>query len=257
LEIHYNFIGTLDTPAVACLPSSIMIDTRQGVAVEYITRKADNENRSNQKVTPINGMFTVLMNIRHGYLLSQFLSPFFNQRTDEYGGNISNRARIVFEVYESIRNAVGENYPVWVKINSADFADNGLSFEESLWVCKELDKRGINGIEVSGGIGVSAESAPTRILSDKNEQGAFSEYALTIADSVNATVISVGGYRTANMIEQWLNKGNVNAFSLCRPLICEPNLPSVWQGGDDRKAKCISCNKCFDYSSGFGCKVFN
>lgn len=192
----------------------------------------------------------------HGYLLSEFLSPFFNKRTDEYGGAIANRARIIFETFDAIRNKVGNDYPIWIKINSADFVDGGLSFDESLWVCQELDKRGINGIEVSGGIGVSVESAPTRIASKQNEKGTFSEYALSIADSVNATVISVGGYRTPDMIEQWLNKGKVEAVSLCRPLICEPHLPNVWKNGDRRNAQCISCNKCFDYSSGFGCKVF-
>lgn len=198
----------------------------------------------------------VQIHCAHGYLLSQFLSPFFNKRSDEYGGNIANRARIVFEIYEAIRKEVGEGYPVWIKINSADFVDGGLSFEDSLWVCKEMDKRGIDGIEVSGGIGISAESAPTRVASKKNDEGTFTEYALAVADAVNASVISVGGYRTPDAIEQWLNKGAVSAISLCRPLICEPNLPNIWESGDKREAKCISCNKCFDYTSGFGCKVF-
>lgn len=192
----------------------------------------------------------------HGYLLSEFLSPYFNQRSDEYGGSISNRARIIFEIYDAIRTKVQTDYPVWIKINSEDFVDNGLSHDESLWVCKELDKRGINGIEVSGGIGISAKSAPTRITSKKNEKGTFSDYALTIADSVNTSVISVGGYRTPDMIENWLNKGKLQAFSLCRPLICEPDLPNAWKNNDMRKAKCVSCNKCFDYSTSFGCKVF-
>ena len=192
----------------------------------------------------------------HGYLLSEFLSPFFNKRTDEYGGSIANRARIIFEIYDAIRTAVKNDYPVWIKINSADFVDSGLSFEESLWVCQELDKRGINGIEISGGIAVSSESAPTRIISKENEKGTFSDYALSVAENVSTTVISVGGYRTQEMIEQWLNKGKIEAISLCRPLICEPDLPNAWKNGDNHTARCISCNKCFDYASGFGCKVF-
>lgn len=193
----------------------------------------------------------------HGYLLSEFLSPFFNKRKDEYGGDIINRARIVFEVYDAIRKKVKDDYPVWIKINSEDFVDGGLDFDESLWVCRELDKRGINGIEVSGGISVSLESASTRIVPNQNEKGTFSDYALSLANNVNATVISVGGYRTPNMIEQWLNKGKIEAVSLCRPLICEPDLPNVWESGDRRNSRCISCNKCFDYSDGFGCKVIS
>lgn len=58
------------------------------------------------------------------------------------------------------------------------------------------------------------------------------------------------------MIEEWLNKGEIKVISLCRPLICEPELPNIWKSGDRRKSKCISCNKCFNTESGFGCKVF-
>ena len=79
---------------------------------------------------------------------------------------------------------------------------------------------------------------------------------MQIADKVNASVISVGCYRTPDMIEEWLNKGEIKAISLCRPLICEPELPNIWKSGDRRKSKCISCNKCFDTESEFGCKVF-
>lgn len=191
----------------------------------------------------------------HGYLLSQFLSPFFNHRSDAYGGSIGNRARIIFETYDAIRSAVGNNYPVWIKINSSDFVEGGLSATESLWVCKELDKRGINGIEVSGGIGVSPESAPTR-FSVNPGGGTFSEYALSVAENIGASVISVGGYRTPEEIEHLLNMGKVSAVSMCRPLICEPDLPQTWKQDNRHKARCISCNKCFDYTGGFGCKVF-
>lgn len=190
----------------------------------------------------------------HGYLLSQFLSPFFNKRSDEYGGGTANRARIVFEVYDAIRQKVGNNYPVWIKINSADFVDSGLNFDECLWVCKELDKRRINAIEVSGGIGISLESSPTRIV--ENKIGTFSDYAMSVAENVDATVISVGGYRSPEIIESLLNKSNIQAVSVCRPLICEPDLPNVWRSGDRRKAQCISCNKCFNPANGFGCQVF-
>jgi len=192
----------------------------------------------------------------HGYLLSEFLSPFFNKRNDEYGGDISNRAKIVFEVYSAIREKVGDDYPIWIKINGEDYVSGGLSFEECLWVCCELDKLGINGIEISGGISISPESSSARQMSSSDNEGVFAQNAMQIAEKVNASVISVGCYRTPDMIEEWLNRGKIQAISLCRPLICEPELPSIWESGNGRKSKCISCNKCFDYKSGFGCKVF-
>jgi 2,4-dienoyl-CoA reductase-like NADH-dependent reductase (Old Yellow Enzyme family) len=192
----------------------------------------------------------------HGYLLSEFLSPFFNKRNDEYGGELVNRAKIVFEVYSAIREKVGADYPIWIKINGEDYINGGLSFEECLWVCCELDKLGINGIEISGGINLSLESLSARRMSSSDQEGVFAENAMEIAEKVNAAVISVGCYRTPEMIEEWLNRGKIQAISLSRPLICEPELPSIWESGDKRKAKCVSCNKCFDFKSGFGCKVF-
>lgn len=192
----------------------------------------------------------------HGYLLSEFLSPFYNKRNDEYGGDISNRARIVFEVYSAIREKVGADYPIWIKLNGEDYIDEGLSFEDCLWVCCELDQLGIDGIEVSGGINISMESLSARRMSTTDQEGSFAQNALQIAEKVNASVISVGCYRTPDMIEEFLNIGKIQAISLCRPLICEPELPRIWESGDRRKSKCLSCNKCFGFSGGFGCKVF-
>lgn len=192
----------------------------------------------------------------HGYLLSEFLSPFFNKRKDEYGGDISNRAKIVFEVYAAIREKVGDGYPIWIKINGEDYVSGGLGLEECLWVCCELDKLGINGIEISGGVSISPETSSARQMSTSDQEGVFAQNAMQIAEKVKASVISVGCYRTPDMIEEWLNKGKIQAISLCRPLICEPELPGIWESGNRRKAKCVSCNKCFDFKSKFGCKVF-
>jgi 2,4-dienoyl-CoA reductase-like NADH-dependent reductase (Old Yellow Enzyme family) len=192
----------------------------------------------------------------HGYLLSEFLSPLFNKRNDEYGGDIASRAKIIFEVYAAIREKVGDDYPIWIKINGEDYVNRGLSFEECLWVCCELDKLGINGIKISGGISISPESSSARQMSSSDKEGVFAQNAMQIAEKVNASVISVGCYRTPDMIEEWLNRGKIQAISLCRPLICEPELPSIWESGNRKRSKCISCNKCFDFKSGFGCKVF-
>ncbi len=88
----------------------------------------------------------------HTYLLSQFLSPYFNQRTDEYGGSIENRGRIIFEILDAVRKEVGPDYPVFIKLHCTDdWDDKGLTEQESLTVALELEKRGITGIEFSGG----------------------------------------------------------------------------------------------------------
>ena len=192
------------------------------------------------------GVDAVQIHAAHGYLLSEFLNPYFNKRTDEYGGSIEGRARIVLEVYDAVREAVGKDYPVWIKINSKDLTDPSISPEEFQWVCAELDKRGIAAIEVSGGAMISPESASTPLIKKEADEGYFAREALKVAEKVTASVISVCGYRTPDVIEQWLNKGKIEAISLCRPLISEPDLVGRWERGDMRKARCISCSKCFN-----------
>jgi 2,4-dienoyl-CoA reductase-like NADH-dependent reductase (Old Yellow Enzyme family) len=186
----------------------------------------------------------------HSYLLSRFLSPIFNHRTDEYGGSVNGRARFLFEAYREIRKCVGQNYPVLVKINYSDIAEGGISEADVLWYCKELDRRGIDAIEVSAGIG--ADKASSSIQGGRTDEAFNSEYALRLSHEINAAVISVGGYRSPEKINEVLNAGNIAAVSLCRPLIREPGLPNRWQSGDLSKVACISCGKCFN-SPRHGC----
>ncbi|MDR1490083.1 MAG: NADH:flavin oxidoreductase [Desulfovibrio sp.] len=191
------------------------------------------------------GADAVQIHAAHGYLLSEFLNPYFNKRADEYGRGIEGRARIVFEVYDAVREAVGKDYPVWIKINSRDLTEPSITPEEFRWVCAELDKRGIDAIEVSGGAAVSPESASTPFIKKEEDEGFFGREALEVAETASASVISVCGYRTPAVIEQWLNKGKIDAISMCRPLISEPDLIGCWERGDMRKARCVSCSKCF------------
>jgi 2,4-dienoyl-CoA reductase-like NADH-dependent reductase (Old Yellow Enzyme family) len=185
----------------------------------------------------------VQIHAAHGYLITQFLSPYYNKRTDEYGGGIKNRARFLLEVYDAIRANVGASYPVLVKINYTDLAEPGISPDEAVQVCKELSARGIDGIEVSGGIGLNSKTSPSQ--RGFAEEGFFAANAARVASQVSCPVIAVGGFRTPEKIEEWLNKGNFEAAALSRPLIREPALANRWKNGDVSKASCISCSKCF------------
>lgn len=181
----------------------------------------------------------------HGYLLSQFLSPYFNRRTDEYGGTIENRARIVFEVYDEVRRWVGEDYPILIKINRSDMVEEGLTFDECLWVCGELEKRGIDAIELSVGISVSAVTTSARSIKNSEDEGYSLPEAEELAERVKVPIISVGGHRTLESMEESLNKSKVAAFSLSRPFIREPDLSNQWREDGTKKPTCISCSKCF------------
>ncbi|SBW04852.1 putative NADH:flavin oxidoreductase [uncultured delta proteobacterium] len=192
----------------------------------------------------------------HGYGLSQFLSPYFNKRRDEYGGDMAGRSRIIFEVYDAIRAKVGTDYPVWIKISGRELVDDSSTWDEILWLCAELEKRGINAIELSGGIGEDDKSKSAQFVKDEEDEGTFAPEALALAAALAVPVVSVCGYRTPAVINGWLNKGNIEGISLCRPLIAEPDLVNRWANGDTAKARCISCNKCYKPKAGFGCQVF-
>lgn len=193
------------------------------------------------------GFDGVELHSAHGYFLSQFLSPYYNRRADEYGGTIENRARIIFEIYESMRSAVGEDFPILIKINSEDFMDDGLTQEDSLYVTKKLAELGINAIEVSGGTGASYENKmPSRTKIFKAEdQSYFREYAKKLADATNIPIILIGGNRDLDTMESLLNQG-IDYFSLARPLTAEPDLINKWASGDRKKTKCVSCNACYN-----------
>lgn len=199
----------------------------------------------------------VQMHAAHGYGLSQFLSPIFNKRTDEYGGAIDGRARAVFQVYEAIRRAVGAEYPVWTKINSEDRVAGGLTREESLWATRELFRRGIDAVEVTGGENAGPDGSFLPQVRSDADEGVFAQAAVDLAAEGLGTVISVCGYRTPRLIDGWLNKGGIEGIALCRPLILEPGLVKRWHQGDLRKPRCISCNKCLRPVDGLRCKVFD
>jgi len=193
------------------------------------------------------GFDGVQIHAAHGYLFSQFLSPYFNRREDEYGGNIQNRARIIFEVLEAMKDAAGEEYPVFIKMHCNDFwEEKGLSNDESLWLSKELEKRGIDGIEFSGGtIDPEYEGATRTKLFKKEAQSYFRNETAKIAAELNIPVISVGGHRTPELMEEIMNETNISYFSLSRTLHSEPDLVNKWMEDPEKKPRCVSCNNCW------------
>ncbi|MDR2005767.1 MAG: NADH:flavin oxidoreductase [Acidaminococcales bacterium] len=187
----------------------------------------------------------VQLHAAHGYLLSQFLSPYYNKRQDEYGGSPENRARILMEICDAVRLKAGKDYPLFVKINFSDLTDPGLQGHECVSICKELEKRGVDAIEVSSGLAVGAKSIPSKAGIGLEEQGFFAGGAMEVAGAVNIPVVSVGGYRSPDFAEETLNRGNIAAISLSRPLVREPGLVKRWKAGDLTPSQCVSCNGCF------------
>ncbi|MBI9091956.1 MAG: NADH:flavin oxidoreductase [Desulfobacterium sp.] len=192
------------------------------------------------------GFDGVQIHSAHGYLLSQFLSPVFNRRTDEYGGSIENRSRLHMEVLKAIRHAVGDDYPVLIKINCQDFQENGLTREEALQVCKCLADNGMDAIELSGGTLTGGKLSPSRTgITSSEKEAYFREEAAAIKREIDIPLILVGGLRSLDIANEMVDQGRADYISMCRPLIREPGLVNRWRSGDTAPATCKSDNLCF------------
>lgn len=188
------------------------------------------------------GFDGIQLHAAHGYLLSQFLSPYYNRRVDEYGGGIENRARFLLEVVGAIRREVGVDFPVLVKMNSEDFLNNGMTRDEMLRVAGMLEEIGIDAIELSGGTGESGELGPVR----KGEREIYyREAAREFKERIKVPLVLVGGIRSYDEAGGLVSEKITDYISLCRPLIREPDLVNRWRSGDTGRAACISCNLCF------------
>ncbi|MHB8771971.1 MAG: NADH:flavin oxidoreductase [Syntrophales bacterium] len=186
----------------------------------------------------------------HGYLLSQFLSPAFNRRTDDYGGDIRNRCRIHLEILQAVKKVTGVDYPVLVKLNCRDFTDDGLTLKDSIAAAGLLADAGLDAIELSGGLLSSRRLSPVRPQIDSEDKEAyFREELRAFRKQLRIPLILIGGIRSFGVVEGLVAEGSADYISMSRPLICEPGLVARWQAGDRRPAGCKSDNLCF--SPGF------
>jgi 2,4-dienoyl-CoA reductase-like NADH-dependent reductase (Old Yellow Enzyme family) len=193
------------------------------------------------------GFDAVQIHGAHGYLVSQFLSPYFNKRRDEYGGSIENRARLAIEVVKAVRNAVGPGFPVLIKLNSEDFLPGGLMVEEMVQTAIMLEENGVDGIEMSGGTIISKKNRPFRPgkTTPGEPEAYYEDAARQYKKKVQVPLMLVGGIRTFETAERLVAEGLTDYISLSRPLIREPELVIRWKSGDRRPATCISDNGCF------------
>ena len=204
------------------------------------------------------GFDAVQLHGAHGYLISEFLSPYTNKRTDEYGGSTENRFRFVEEIYKRSVELVGKDFPILIKINGDDFLDGGVTVEESKNIASKLSKLGFAAIEVSGGMWETVKRSkkelgwkPTFIPESRMFVGTKNEVAYNLPSAkeikkvIDVPLILVGGINSLDLVEQILAEGSADFVSLCRPLIREPALPNRWlKGIGESKVECIYCNGC-------------
>ncbi|MDR2819821.1 MAG: NADH:flavin oxidoreductase [Desulfovibrio sp.] len=187
----------------------------------------------------------VQIHAAHGYLLSQFLCPHCNQRNDEYGGSLENRARYPLEVYRAVRGAVGSAYPVLMKINCTDFMPDGLAPDEAVEVCAMMENAGLDAVEISGGTHFGSRNAfPAGKIPFSATEGYYREEARLYKSKVALPLLLVGGFRSLAGANGILKDGLADAVAFSRPLIREPDFPARWMAGASDTTACISCNLC-------------
>ncbi len=194
------------------------------------------------------GFDAVQVHAAHGYLLSQFLSPYFNKRQDQYGGPLENRARLLLEVVRAIRQAVGPDYPLLVKLNSEDFIEPGLVPAEAIQVAALLEQESVDAVELSGGCKLAGPGRmPARQgrIKSPEDEGYYRQAARMYQQEVGLPLILVGGLRSLEVAEALVRDGVADFISLCRPLIREPGLIKRWREGDRRPSACLSDNLCY------------
>ena len=207
------------------------------------------------------GFDAVQLQACHGYLLSGFLSPYTNRRTDEYGGTTEKRIKIIEEIHERTVEKVGKDFPILIKMNVDDFLEGGINLDESKKIAGRLSNMGFAAIEISSVMWETALRTKEEIgwhtfnqqfchsrvdIDSKDKEAYHLPYAREIKNVIDVPLILVGGIKSLDVIEEILVEGSAEFIALCRPLIREPDLPNKWlKGTGENTCKCISCNGCF------------
>lgn len=237
--------GLTGQPAVAPSDPGISKTPRHALHTEEIAAIREDFALAARRAKAA-GCDGVQIHAAHGYLLSQFLSPHYNRRTDAYGGTAENRARAAVEVLRAIRAEVGENYPVLIKMNGRDFHENGLELKDSLQTAKMLEKNGIDAIELSGGLVINEKYLPTRKNIHTEAQEAYHEpEAIAFRKEISVPLILVGGIRSFPVAEGIVSRGTADYVAMARPFIREPDLVNRWKSENPEKSACVSDNQCF------------
>lgn len=198
------------------------------------------------------GFDAVQLHGAHGYLINQFLSPAINRRMDEWGGNFENRLRFLSEVVQAVRVQVGREYPVFIKFGMVDGVEAGLDLESGAEIVSRMADLGLDGVEISGGIGGKNSSSVRKGIRRPEDEAYFLPLARKARKSTGLPIALVGGFRSREVIENVLNHADADFISLSRPLISEPDFPNRLRAGTTEKSRCIASNNCWAERRGVG-----
>lgn len=230
-------------------PSVVELDVIRGVG-NFATPRAMTEDEIKRAIGQFSfaasqvreaGFTGVTLHAAHGYLISQFLSPLTNKRTDKWGGSLENRARFLMSVLAAVRQAVGPDFPIGAKLNSSDFQRGGFTSTECLELVKMLNDTSLDLLELSGG-SLEQPKVMGITLKDEGEDGPrqssiereayFVNFAKDIRDVAKMPVMVVGGFRSAAAMIESLEKGELDVVGIARPMIGEPDGPKRLISGE-------------------------
>ena len=187
------------------------------------------------------GFGGVQIHAGHGFLLSQFLSPLFNHRIDEYGGSVEGRFRIVYEIIAAVRKAVGDAFPIGIKINSTDQLEGGLTEEDAMKMIAIIDQTSIDLIDISGG--TYFPGAPASSDSSAGSGPYFVEFAERAKQITSIPIMATGGFKTRQQAVDAIESGAVDMVSIGRAMVLNPSLAKDWlsaKGGDPKLPRFVT-----------------
>ena len=223
-------------PSAIKLKKLMLFAKPKALTLEQIKNIADRFVNT-AKLCKKGGFTGVQIHSAHGYLLSQFLSPRTNIREDEYGGSIENRGRLLFDIIKRLRIELGADYPISVKVNSADFQRGGFEESDAMKVVMKLDKLGIDLLEISGGTYENTEffNRPSSRESTRKREAYFMDFADKIRANFKIPLLVTGGFRTAAFCNEVLQKNALDMIGFARPFILEKDFLKRLVKGIDTK----------------------
>ncbi len=208
------------------------VDNTEALSYEEIKQYINNYIKTIKHLKEM-GFDGVQLHMAHGYFLSEFLDPYYNRRTDSYGGTAKKRYQIIHEIVTEADKIKNRNFIILAKIDTVSKTEDNDFINQQIEVSKWLEEDGIDAIEISG----------INFKKYKQSTPYYLENALKIKENINIPIILVGGFRNTHQMEGALSKG-IDFISMCRPFIADEDFLQKLKNGE--QSRCISCNKCFE-----------
>ncbi len=179
----------------------------------------------------------IQLSVGNNFFLSKFINPYYNQRTDDYGGNVFNRMRLVLELIKVMKDNL--DLHISVKVNTFDERKDGFDSNESLEACKLLEKVGVDSIQVTRPL------SPLYFTKKLSAEGELVDYTTQLIDSIETPVIVGGGFNNMHHMNELLNNTNIDYMSMYRPFVCENDFLNNWKNENSYQLRCLMCNNCY------------